>query len=204
MKFLFVAGLLTASAISTNVNAVQVDMKAGLWEHTFKIAEADASKKAQQEQMLSAMKEMKKQYENMPAEQRRVIDQMMEQQGIKVTDDGIQSQGLHISKDGTVVKVCVTQEQISAGEMPTPADNCEQKITQTSPKVLKMTYICKGDNPFKGESEIVFQNSTSYTGKGKFTTTVANKSETYYADQTGKWLSSDCGNIKPRDFTPPM
>lgn len=152
------------------------------------------------------MNEMKKQYANMPPEQRKVIDQMMEQQGIKVTDDGVDmtSQGLQISKDGTVLKACITQQQIDSGKLPTPADNCEQKVVQSSPTTLKMTYVCKGDNPFKGESDIVFQNAKSYTGKGKFTTTVDDKSETYSAAQNGKWLSSDCGNIKPQDLTPPM
>ena len=159
MKLHLLAGLLMTSVLSVNAQAVHVDMKAGLWEHTFKIAEGGNAQKSQREEMMNAMNEMKKQYANMPPEQRKVIDQMMEQQGIKVTDDGVDmtSQGLQISKDGTVLKACITQQQIDSGELPTPADNCEQKVVQSSPTTLKMTYVCKGDNPFKGDSDIVFQ-----------------------------------------------
>ena len=193
--------LLMTAALSLSVQALEVDMKPGLWEHKFKLSEGSIGsvQNAQKEQMDKAMVEMKNQMANMSPEQRKMMEDLMTQQGIKMSDQGFEmpAQGLHISKDGSSVKACVTQEEIDAGEMPQADENCEQKTTQVSAKVLKTTYICKGDNPTRGEGEIIFQNDKSYTGKMKFTTTINNKSETIQSEQSGKWLSSDCGNIKP-------
>ena len=198
-----VIGLVAAVGLSLNVEAaVHVDMKPGLWEHKFKMDDRGmtAAQKAQTEQMTQAMSEMKKQMANLPPEQRKMMEEMMAEKGITVSDKGIEmpSQGVQISKDGTVVKACITQAEIDRGELPKTDDNCEEKITQTSPKVLKVSYFCKGDNPTHGEGTIVFQNDKSYTGEVSYTTTIENKPETFHAIQSGKWLSSNCGNIKPQ------
>lgn len=202
MKFSSITALLIAAGVSLNTQAaIHVDMKAGLWEHKFTMDESnmDAAQKTQAEQMTKAMDEMKQQMANLPPEQRKMMEEMMEKQGIKVSDKGLEmaDQGVKISKEGTTVKACVTQEEIDRGELPKGDDNCEQKVTQVSPTVLKISYVCKGDQPTRGEGEVVFQNSKSYTGKVSYTTVVENKPQTYHANQAGKWLSSDCGNIKP-------
>lgn len=123
----------------------------------------------------------------------------MAQQGIKVSDKGIEmpSQNLHISKDGTTMKVCLTQSQIDTGDLPQP-ENCEQKITQVSVNILKSTFVCKGETPVRGEGQIVFQSDKAYTGTTKVTTEVNQKIQTVEGTQSGKWLSSDCGDIKPQ------
>jgi hypothetical protein len=203
MKLRTVMGLLIAAGISLNVQAaIHIDMKPGLWEHRFKMDETslNSTQKTQAEQMTKAMAEMKKQMETMPPEQRKMMEDMMAQQGIKVSDKGLEmaAQGVQITKEGTVVKACVTQEEIDRGELPKGDDNCEEKVTQISPKALKISYVCKGEHPTHGEGEVVFQNDKSYTGQVSYTTTVEEKPETYRAIQTGKWLSSDCGNIKPQ------
>jgi len=199
MKLLI--GLLVAAAFSLNAHAFQVDMKPGLWENKFKMDDRGQSsaQKEQAEQMASAIEEMKNQMANMPPEQRKMMEDMMAQQGIKMTDKGVEmpSQGVQISKEGATVKACVTQEEIDRGELPKSDDNCEQKITQTAPNVLKVIYTCKGAQPSRGEGTIVFQNNKSYTGEVSYTTTVQEKQETFHAVQSGKWLSSNCGTIKP-------
>jgi hypothetical protein len=195
---------LMAAGLSFNVYAFQVDMKPGLWEHKFKMDARDQSsvQKTQAEQMASAMEEMKTQMANLPPEQREMMEDMMAQQGIKVTDEGVEmpSQGVQISKEGATVKACLTQEDIDRGELPKGDDNCEQKVTQTAPNVLKVVYICKGEQPSRGEGTIVFQNNKSYTGDVAYTTAIDGKSETFRAVQSGKWLSSKCGDIKPQSL----
>jgi hypothetical protein len=205
MKLSSIMALLIAAGVGLNAQAaIHVDMKPGLWEHKFKMDESslDATQKTQAEQMTKAMDEMKKQMANMPPEQRKMMEDMMAKQGIKVSDKGLEmaAQGVQITKEGTTVKACVTQEEIDRGELPKSDDKCEEKVTQVSPKVLKISYVCKGENPTRGEGEVVFQNDKSYTGQVAYTTTVENKTQTYRADQSGKWLSSDCGNIKPASY----
>jgi uncharacterized protein YneF (UPF0154 family) len=201
MKLRFVAGLLVISSISLNAHALKIDMKPGLWEHAFKFDKNSmgAMGGAQQDQMNKAMEEMKTQMANLPPEQRKMMEDMMAKQGIKVSDKGIDmaAQGLSISKDGTKVKACVTQADIDRGAMPQADVNCEQKITQISASQFKTTYVCKGEHPAQGEGEITFQNDKAYTGKMKMVTQVNGKPETIQGDNSGKWLSSDCGNIKP-------
>lgn len=202
MKLAKLTGLIVASAMSLNAYAIHVDMKPGLWEHTFKLNEGSmgALNEAQMEQANRAMEEMKKQMANMPPEQRKMMEDMMAKHGVKMSDKGIDlpAQGVHISKDGTVVKACVTQEEIDRGDMPQADENCEQNITQVSANVLKATYVCKGEHPTRGEGQIVFQSDKSYTGTTKFTTEMNGKMETIQGTHSGKWLGSDCGNIKPQ------
>lgn len=202
MKSSIVIGLLAVAGLSFEAQAFNVDMKPGLWEHKFKMdARGQGSaQKAQAEQMANAMAEMKKQMANMPPEQRKMMEDMMAQQGITVSDKGVEmpSQGVQITKDGTTVKACLTQEEIDRGELPKSDDNCEEKITQTAPNILKVTYICNGDQPSRGEGTIVFQNNKAYTGDVSYTTSIDGKTETFNATQSGKWLSSNCGDIKPQ------
>lgn len=201
MKLRSLIGLIIAAGVSLNAQAIYVDMKPGLWEHTFKLSEGSlgAVTGVQQEQMTKAMEEMKKQLANMPPEQRKMMEDMMAKQGIKISDKGIDvaAQNLQISKDGTTLKVCLTKAQIDSGEMPQP-ENCEQKITQVSANVLKSTFVCKGEHPVSGEGQIVFQSDKAYTGTTKVTTEINKKMETVEGTQSGKWLSSDCGDIKPQ------
>lgn len=201
MKLRLVAGIVVISSISLNAHALKVDMKPGLWEHAFKFDKDSmgAITGGQQEQMTAVMEGMKKQMANLPPEQRKMMEDMMAKQGIKVTDQGIDvgAQGLSISKDGTKVKACITQDEIDRGEMPQVDENCEQKITQVSPKHFKATYVCKGEHPSQGEGEIIFQTDKAYTGNMKMVTQINGKPQTIQGDQSGKWLSSDCGTIKP-------
>jgi len=190
--------------LSISAHAIQIDMKPGLWEHSFKFSEDSLSSATgmQKEQMTHAMDEMKKQMANLPPEQRKMMEDMMARQGIKLTDQGIEmaAQGVKISKDGTKVKACITQAEIDKGEMPQVDEGCEQSITQVSPVRLKVSYACKGEHPSRGEGEITFQSNKSYTGKMKVTSEINNKEQVIEGETTGKWLSADCGNIKPQSL----
>ncbi len=188
-------GMATVSA-----HAMNLDMKPGLWEHKFKFSDdsANSINKEQMEQMNKAMEQMKEQMANLPPEQKKMMEQMMEKQGIKVSDKGIdmESQGVHISKDGTTVKVCITQEDIDRGGLPQTEENCDQKLTQLSPQSFKVNFECKGEHPSKGEGLVNFQSNKAYTGNMTVTTQMGDKTQVIKGDQAGKWLGSDCGDIK--------
>lgn len=192
--------LLFITGLSLNAHAIHVNMKPGLWEHTFKLTEGSmgAITGVQQEQAGQAVEEMKRQMANLPPEQRKMMEDMMAKQGIKISDKGIEmpSQNLQISKDGTTVKVCVTQAQIDTGDLPQP-ENCEQNIIQISANIFKTTFVCKGEHPVRGEGQIAFQGDKAYTGTTKVVTEVNKEMKTIEGIQSGKWLSSDCGSVKP-------
>jgi hypothetical protein len=200
MKIYLLVSILCASVINVNALAVSVDMKPGLWEYTIKMdgAGASAEQKSQQEQLAKGLEAMKKQFENLPPEQQKMIEGMMAAQGINPTDSSLDmaTKGMQILKDGTIVKECVTQAEIDRGELPEISDGCEHKLTQLSSKVIKVSYTCNGTPPSQGESIITFQSPKAYTGNATFTTSIGNRTETYNAQQSGKWLSSNCGDIK--------
>jgi len=200
MKSMVKACLLVTSLISLNSVAVTIDMKLGLWEHNFKMADGSTGslQNSQKEQMTKAMEQMKQKMDSMPPEQRKMMEDMMAKQGIKVSDNGIEmpSQGLRMTKDGTSVKACVTPEDIDTGKMLKADENCEQNITQVSSHSLKINFVCKGAHPSHGEGEINFQSNTAYAGKVTFVTQMNGQDQTLNAEESGRWLASDCGDIK--------
>jgi hypothetical protein len=193
-------------AISTSqllqADTLKVDMKAGLWEHRIKLIGGNNDLAVQTEQMQKAMEEVKKQMANLPPEQRKMMEDMMTQQGMKFSDQGVSMQNnkVQISKDGTIVKQCVTQAQIDKGYIPEAGDECKPTITQISKTKFKTTYVCTGQQNATGEGEIEFTSPTQYQGKSYFITKTDGKSQRYDTEQTGSWLSSDCGDIKPEDY----
>lgn len=201
MKSTFAVALFAFCSVASS-QAIEIDMKPGLWEYTFKMNGTGPNGMSQEhlDQANKAMEAMKKQMESMPPEQRKMMEEMMQKHGIKTTaDGGIQTgtAAIKFTKDGTKVQACVTPEEVKKGELPKPDENCDQKITQLTPRHFLVEFECKGEHPSKGKGEVTFTDNTAYNGKVKFTTVVEGKSQTFDSEQTGKWLSTDCGTIKP-------
>lgn len=153
-------------------------MRPGLWEHSFTM-------KSQSGQMEKAMSDMQQQMASMPPEQRKMMEQMMAQQG------------MGMGTPGKSVKVCITKEQAERNEVPQQEGNCTQQVVQRTGNTVKVKFSCTGNPPTSGESEVTFSSPTTYTGKSVVDTMVNGKPERMTMDQSGKWLSADCGNVKP-------
>lgn len=169
---------LACASLGGAAHAQAQKMRPGLWEHSFTM-------KSQSGQMEKAMSEMHQQMAAMPPEQRKMMEQMMAQQGMGV------------GTPGKSVKVCITKEQAERDEIPQQEGNCTQQVVQRSGNTIKVKFSCAGNPPTSGEGEITFLSPTAYTGKTTVNTTVDGKPERMTMDQTGKWLSGDCGSIKP-------
>ena len=155
-------------------------LRPGLWEHT-------VSMKSQSGQMEAAMAQMQKSLASMTPEQRKQMEQMMAQQGVSM------------GPKGNAVKMCITAEQADLDNIP-PQEGCTQNVKRTGPNTVAMTFSCKGSKgepPTSGEGTMTFSGPTAYTGNFKVKTTSAGKPEQIDMAQTGKWLSADCGAIKP-------
>lgn len=155
-------------------------LRPGLWEHT-------VSMKSQSGQMEAAMAEMQKSLASMPPEQRKQMEQMMAQQGVSM------------GPKGNSVKVCITAEQADLENIP-PRDGCTQTVKRTGPNTAAMAFSCKGSKdepPTSGEGTMTFSGPTAYSGNFKVKTTTSGKPEQIDMAQAGKWLSADCGAIKP-------
>lgn len=178
MKQVIAAALVCVSICASATALAQTKMRPGLWEHNFTM-------KSQSGQMEQAMSEMQKHLASMPPEQRKQMEQMMAQQGMSM------------GANGRSVRMCITKEQAERDEVPQQDGNCKQQVVQRSANTIKVKFTCTGNPPASGESEVTFAGPTAYTGKSVVDTTVDGKPDRMTMEQRGKWISADCGNIKP-------
>ena len=135
----------------------------------------------------NAMAEMQKQMAAMTPEQRKQMEAAMAGRGVKMGPTG-----------GGSVKVCVTPEEAAKPpEMRSNAGQCTQKNMQRSGNTIKFKYECT-QPPSAGEGEMTFVSDKAYSGKTVMSSLDANKPRQTTLEMQGKWLSADCGDVKPR------
>lgn len=150
----------------------------GLWEMQHKVGGNP--------EMDKAMADMQKQLAAMPPAQRKQMEAMMGQSGMS------------IGAGGTVtMKVCITPEMAARSELPSQTEgDCTTTITSRSGNTLKAKFACKNP-PSTGEGTYTFNGDKSYAMKMAMQTTRNGKPESMTMEGQGKWLSADCGRIKP-------
>ena len=175
--------VVSVAVLSLLACAAQAQTQApGLWEHSFTMKSDDG-------RMEKAMAEMQKQMAAMSPEQRKQMEGAMASRGVK------------LGATGNSVKVCVTKEEAAKPpEARMNAGNCTQKDMQRSGNTMKFKYECT-QPPSTGEGEMTFVSDKAYSGKTTVTSQVAGRPQQMNMEMQGKWLSSDCGDVKPR--TPP-
>jgi len=154
-------------------------LKPGLWEINNKMQSGSG-------QMEKAMADMQKQLASMPPEQRKMMQDMMAKQGMSMGPGA----------GGMAVKICMTKESIERNELPSQQGDCKTTTTPRMGNTMKMSFVCT-QPPSSGEGQVTFVSPEAYTMKMAMKTTVQGKPETMTMDGGGKWLSADCGNIKP-------
>ncbi|MCE4555129.1 DUF3617 domain-containing protein [Pelomonas cellulosilytica] len=173
MKFpvvLLVAGLAGAAQAQT--------MKPGLWEFK-QTPQLDAAHQAQMAQAQKAM-------ENMPPDQRKLMEQMMAQRGVSVNMNG-----------GTLsVRTCVTKEQAERNIAPmTNQGNCTQDVKRSG-NVIQTHFVCT--NPAsEGDATVTLKGSEGFTNDVTVRRPSQGKTETMRISGEGRWLGADCGDIQP-------
>jgi hypothetical protein len=177
--------LLAAAALALATGAAAQTTKPGLWEITNRMQSSSG-------EMEKAMANMEKQLASMSPEQRKQMQDMMGKQGMSM---GPATGG------GMSMKMCITKEMAERNEMPQQQQgDCKTTQSPRSGNTMKISYTCT-QPPSSGEGVMTFNGDTAYTMKMNTTTTVKGKPEKMTMDASGKWLSADCGNIKP--ITPP-
>jgi Protein of unknown function (DUF3617) len=171
-RHLLTAATLLALALPAGAQA----MKPGLWEINNKMGGG---------QMDAQMAEMQKQLARMPPEERKQMEAMMAQRGVRMAPG---------AGGGMAVQVCMTREMIERNEVPT-RDGCTSTQQKKSGNTIRVAFTCTNP-PSSGEGEVNF-TPESYTSRMTVKTMVDGKSESMVVDATGKWLKADCGSVKP-------
>ncbi|MBY0265494.1 MAG: DUF3617 domain-containing protein [Burkholderiales bacterium] len=163
--------------------AAAQNMKPGLWEITSKMGGEQGAK------MAAAQSEMQKQLAAMPPEQRKMMEKMMAQQGVSMAPGAAPGGGM-------ATRICISKEMAARNEAPAQPGDCKQETLSRSGNTTKFKFSCSNP-PSSGEGEVSFSGSEAYSSKIKTTTQHKGKTETMNMESQGKWLSGDCGNLKP-------
>lgn len=174
------AGIIAFGLIAAPATAQT--MKPGLWEITNKMGGDMGAK------MAAAQAQMQKQLAAMPPEQRKQMEKMMAQQGVGMSPGA--------AGGGMAARVCISKEMAARNEPPAQQGDCKQENLQRSGKTTKFKFTCSKP-PSSGEGEVTMHSPESYTMKMNMTSQAKGKPEQMTMEAQGKWLSNDCGNLKP-------
>jgi hypothetical protein len=134
------------------------------------------------------MAQMQQQLASMPPEQRKMMEDMMAKQGVKLGAAG--------PGGGMSVKMCMTREMVEKNELPAQQGDCRTTSQSRSGNTMKFAVACTNP-PSTGEGQVTFTSPEAYSMKMVVNTQVNGKPEKVTMEGGGKWLGSDCGNIKP-------
>lgn len=154
-------------------------MKPGLWEITSKNT-------GRTPEMGNGLAEAQKRMESMPAEQRKMMQEMMAKKGITMGQPG----------GAMSIKLCMTQEMIDRNEVGTQQGSCTRTSSQRSGNTLKFKVECSNP-PSSSEGQITFVSADAYTSSIQVNSSIEGKPRAMTMESSGKFLSTDCGNIKP-------
>jgi hypothetical protein len=98
---------------------------------------------------------------------------------------------------GITVKMCLTQELLDRNEMVSgQRGECKNTWSPRTGNTMKYAFSCSNP-PSSGEGEVTFISREAYSNRMSMTTTANGKTEKMNINGSGKWLTKDCGAVKP-------
>ena len=170
---------LAATLICFGASAQSI--KPGLWQISTKMDGAAGG------QMAAAQAQMQEQMKNMTPEQRKMVEDMMAKQGVRMGQGG---------GGGMNMQMCISKEMAERSEVPMNKGDCKVTQQQRTGSSMKASFTCTNP-PSNGEAQVSFAGPEAYSSKVMVNTVVNGKPESMTIDSNGKWLGSDCGSIKP-------
>ena len=153
----------------------QPALKPGLWEMQIKNPEMEAALKQMQQQMAA-----------MPAEQRAQMEKMMSQKGAAMGSGG-------------AMRVCHSADSLKQKGPVNEEPGCTTR-TQWAASGGSFEMNCADGRKGKGEFTLI--GSDAYRSSFEMTDPKM-PGKPFKMEQTGRWISADCGNLKPAGSAPP-
>ena len=166
------AAVLAFSALPASAQT----MKPGLWEINNKMSGGQKD---------HAMADMQTQLAQMPPEQRKQMEAMMAQRGVRMAPS---------ANGGMTVQVCMTKEMVERNDVPT-REGCTATKNQRSGNTIHVAFSCKNP-PSSGEGDVSF-TPESYKSHMTIHASEQGRPQTKVKDADGKWLKADCGSVRP-------
>lgn len=167
--------LATLALVGAATAAHAQAQKPGLWEHSTQLGGAMAA------QMAAQVADMKRQMAQLPPEQRKMMEQMLAQQGMALGADGT-----------TTLRYCLTPEQARQVEPPSHDEDCRYTVTQRSASSMRARFVCTDEGQTQGEGEWRWQGDQTYEGRFKVQTLIDGQRQTVDMTQRGRWLGATC------------
>ena len=133
------------------------------------------------------MPDMSERLKNMPPEKRAQFEAMMKQHGVGI--------------GGGPNQVCYTRELLEHSPWADIQTDCKPTFSSRSSSSWKWHTSCPKSG-YEADGEAVFINSENYTVKSTSVSKIGDKVRNSSATMTGKWVSADCGDVKPLDLKP--
>lgn len=176
-------GFLLAGIVAVPSSAQS--LKPGLWEIKTQVKSAGG-------EVESAMAAMQDSLARMPPEQRKMVEENMARQGVSVGGNG----------SGMNARVCLSKEMAEHNRLPVRRQgNCTEKHGPVVNGKMTSTFSCTNP-PSSGTAEYTFNGDTAYTMNMRSTTTMEGASKEMTMQSSGRWVSADCGAIRPMPAPP--
>jgi Protein of unknown function (DUF3617) len=176
LRCLFTASALVLAALNAPAQTTP-RIKVGLWQ-------IDVEREQNGAKVPDASERMKEHMKDMTPERRKQFEAMMKQRGV---DPGA----------GGVMKLCYSQKMVEHGAW-ADQGGCKTDYSSRSATSWKWHSSCP-DLHYQGDGEASFSDPENFVVKSSGVSTNGGKTSTSSSTRTGKWLSADCGDIKPMD-----
>lgn len=155
--------------------ALALEMRPGLWEMSSDDIQVDGSK-------MPGMADMVEQMKGLPPEQRKMMEDMLAAQGVALGAGG--------------VRMCLSAEQVKSRELPFQDEpGCSQKVTEHTDDLWRFSFECP-DAKGTGETRLISDREVASVIDSQYRTGDQEGSSRIKSE--GRWLSDDCGTLKPR------
>ncbi len=160
--------------------AMAQTLKPGLWEIINKMQSGSG-------QIEKGMAEMQQQMAGMSPEQRKMMQDTMAKHGLVIGAGGPGSMA---------VNICMTKDMVERNELSSQQGDCKTSSAPRAGNTMKMSFVCT-QPPSSGEGVVTFVSPEAYTMKMAMKSAMQGKPETITMEGSGKWLTSNCGAVKP-------
>jgi len=179
--------LLALAAIhAPNASGQQINIKPGLWQLDMT---TPGAAKGQGNPMAGYIAGMKAQMAKMPPEQRKQLEATLAE---------LDARGTEFTSDGVRMKECITKEDIANYDFlgKKEMDSCTRKASPTAGG-MNLSMNCTRPQ-MSIEASVKSQGDKAYTFTSIATVPGPDgKPMTQRSSGSAKWLSSDCGKVKP-------
>jgi hypothetical protein len=100
----------------------------------------------------------------------------------------------------SVSRSCVTQKMLDRGMDLDPKNGrCTHTVVASTPHSLEVRMVCTGEQKMNGTMHVDATSRETFTGALDMVSTDGTNTMTMKRTLQGRWLGSDCGDVKPHE-----